>query len=92
MTPRGVRRLRRALSLLSLSQSLGMASLFVSSGVGALDNHGFMDRLAGARQRTWDGLGRAPATNGLDLPCSALEDLCSPAIAAPVMSYSKGII
>ena len=40
--------------------ALGMASLFVSSGIGALDSHGFMDRLAGARQRTWDGLHVSP--------------------------------
>ena len=33
--------------------ALGMASPLVSSGIGALDSHGFMDRLAGARQRTW---------------------------------------
>ena len=32
--------------------ALGMASPFVSSGIGALDSHGFMDRLAGDRQRT----------------------------------------
>ena len=29
-------------------------------GIGALDSHGFMDRLAGARQRTWDGLHVSP--------------------------------
>ena len=40
--------------------ALGMASPFVSSGIGALDSHGFMDRLAGARQRTWDGLHVSP--------------------------------
>ena len=40
--------------------ALGMASPFVSSGIGALDSHGFMARLAGARQRTWDGLHVAP--------------------------------
>ena len=40
--------------------ALGMASPFVSSGIGALDSHGFTDRLAGARQRTWDGLHVSP--------------------------------
>ena len=40
--------------------ALGMASPFVSSGIGALDSHGFMDKLAGARQRTWDGLHVSP--------------------------------
>ena len=40
--------------------ALGMASPFVSSGIGALGSHGFMDRLAGARQRTWDGLHVSP--------------------------------
>ena len=33
---------------------------FFSSGISALDSHGFMDRLAGARQRTWDGLHVSP--------------------------------
>ena len=34
----------------------------------------------------------APATNGLAMLSKALEDLCSPAIAAPVMGYSNGIM
>ena len=40
--------------------TLCMASPFVSSGIGALDSHGSMDRLAGARQRTWDDLHVSP--------------------------------
>ena len=50
--------------------ALGMASPFVSSGIGSLDSHGFMDRLAGARQRTWHGLHispRAAASKGAKL-------------------------
>ena len=40
--------------------ALGMASVFISSGIGACDSHGFMNRLAGAQQRTWDGLHVSP--------------------------------
>ena len=39
-----------------------MASPFFSSGIGALDGHGFMDRLAGAWQQTWDDLHVSPRT------------------------------
>ena len=46
--------------------ALGMASPFVSSSSGIdalkLDSHGFMDRMAGARLRTWDGLHVSPRT------------------------------
>ena len=36
--------------------TLGMASPFISSGTGALDNLGFMAKMAEVRQRKWDGL------------------------------------
>ena len=56
--------------------ALGMASPFFSSGIGALDSHGFMDRLAGARQRTWDGLHvsprAAPSKGGKAMQISSL--------------------
>ena len=60
--------------------ALGMASPFVSSGIDALDSHGFMYRLAGARQRTWDGLhvsSRAAPSKGAKL-CTIIIGLAVP--------------
>ncbi len=42
--------------------SLGIASPFVSSGIGALDSHGLLSRMAQGRQRVWEGLHVSPRT------------------------------
>ena len=38
--------------------TLGMASPFIFSGIGALDNHGFVAKMAEVQQRTCDCLRR----------------------------------
>ena len=42
--------------------TLGMAPPFISSGIGALDSHSFVAKMAEVRQRTWDGLDVSPRT------------------------------
>ena len=42
--------------------ALGMASPFISSGIGALSSNSFVATMAEVRQQTWDGLHVSPRT------------------------------
>ena len=67
-----------------------MASPLISSGLGAFDSHGFMDRLAGAWQWSWDGLHVSPRTAPSQgaKPCTYHHWLAAPArsIVSLIMS------
>ena len=45
-------------ALFGLAVAVDMAYPFISSGIGALDIHGFMVKMAQAQQRPWEGLRR----------------------------------